>query len=478
MVEAVLEIAPYGIKDEKSNLPNPTQERVLKWVDNIRTNPIRDHIPVLYLQGGVGSGKSRALIAPVIEMLLEIPGLRILWGRQDLKDLKLSIMDKFFEILPPELIAGKSEQYHYYDIRQNNGSTSRIYFSGLKDLTGLGSQEFGVIVVTEALEMTEQVYRGLKRRCRQENVVNVIMLEGEAPNETHWLANLTNKDHPDYDADIEQWEVSTYENWENLPLAYRGSLERMPESWKKKYLLGKYGFIPDGTPFYTGFKEDLHKRELEANKYKPLLLGWDWGFRHPSCVITQIDDKGRWCILRELIGTDIIIDQFADVVKTYLNEQFSSFECKSYGDPAGNQKSDKNELTSIQILQSKGFSIVTKPSTYRERKEIIEQKLAHIIQGIPALVVDPHCKTVIDGFLGGYHYPLIKQGERQTTIKTEVPYEDGYYEHPMNALEYIAVNMFKPIPQAHQKALEAKRKALVYERTKARSNAGIRFGRK
>jgi len=158
--------------------------------------------------------------------------------------------------------------------------------------------------------------------------------------------------------------------------------------------------------------------------------------------------------------------------------EFPGFECKSYGDPAGNQKSDKNEQTSIQILASKGFPVKTKPSTYRERKEIFEQKLAHIIQGIPALVIDPHCKTIIDGFLGGYHYPLVIQGQQQTTVKTEVPYKDGYYEHIMNGLEYIGVNIFKPIPRAQEKQVQAKRRALVYEKTKARSNAGLKYGRK
>ena len=176
-------LAPYGEKQDKTACrANPTQQRVLDWVDNIRDNPAayKDHIPILYLQGGVGCGKSRGILAPILEMLTEIPGLRVLWGRNDFKDLKLSIMDKFFEILPPELIDNKSEQYHWYDIAQGNGNKGRIYFNGLKDLAGLSSQEFGVIAITEAYEITEQAYRTLKRRLRQEGVVNMILMEGES----------------------------------------------------------------------------------------------------------------------------------------------------------------------------------------------------------------------------------------------------------------------------------------------------------
>ena len=82
-----IEIAPYGLKNGETAGPNPTQERVLDWVDNIREEtsvhvkkiqstkmpaPFNDGkgIPVLYLQGGAGSGKTRAFMAPVLEMLL------------------------------------------------------------------------------------------------------------------------------------------------------------------------------------------------------------------------------------------------------------------------------------------------------------------------------------------------------------------------------------------------------------------------
>lgn len=446
---------------------------MLDWVDNIRfTEQDKGHIPVLYLQGGVGSGKSRAIMAPIIELLLEVPGLRVLWGRNDFMDIKLSIMDKFFEVVPSEIVGNKSEQYHWYDINQPDETKGRIYFNGLKDLSGLSSQEFGVIAVTETYEITEQAYRTLKRRCRQEDVVNLILMEGEAPNEDHWLARLTNPEHEDYDPDIEMWTVDTHENWDNLPEAYKGSLETMPESWKKKYLAGGFGFIPDGAPFYQGFKEALHKRELTANQHKPLLLGWDYGYRHPACVVTQLDAKGRWLILHEIMGENITIDQFAEVVKEELSTRFPDKEVLCYGDPAGEAKTDKSEETSVEILKSKGFTVISEPSTYRTRKEIIEGKLSTIIHGIPALVVNNPCKIIVDGFLGGYHYPLIKQAQQHTTVKTEMPYKDGFYEHVMNAMEYIAVNVFKPVVRATVSTHTKKR--LFYEKTKL-PNAGFSF---
>ena len=120
-------LAPFDIKDGQINTANLIQQRVLDWVDKVRSMPLdqQDHIPVLYIQGGVGCGKTRAFMAVVMELLTEVPGLNLLWGRQDFKDLKLSIMNKFFELMPAELIANKNETYHWYDI--NTWINSRAY---------------------------------------------------------------------------------------------------------------------------------------------------------------------------------------------------------------------------------------------------------------------------------------------------------------------------------------------------------------
>jgi phage terminase large subunit len=246
-----LELAPYGVDaDGVANLPNPTQERVLDWVDAVRSGDKKAKgIPVLLLKGGVGSGKTRGIMAPVMEMLLECPGMRVFWGRQDFKDIKLSVMDLFFTIMPPEVVVDQSVQYHWYDIWTGKGkANSRISFDGLKDLSGFGSQEFAVVVITEAHEVAEMAYRTLKRRCRQSGYPVMILMESEPPNESHWIERLTNPALEEYDPDIEMWELSTYENWNNLPEAYRVSLESMPKAWQRKYVYPGWSAVLRGVP--------------------------------------------------------------------------------------------------------------------------------------------------------------------------------------------------------------------------------------
>jgi len=290
----------------------------------------------------------------------------------------------------------------------------------------------------------------------------MILLESEAPNDDHWLSLVTDPSKEEYDPDIGKWELSTYENWANLPKAYTGSLESMPNAWKKKYLFGRTGFIPDGKPFYDGFSEKLHVGEFEFNPNRQLVLGWDFGYHHPCLIVSQMDSHDRWLILKVYLGHDITIDKFADSMTAALNQDFpdGKFSNLNFGDPACKQVNDKSEDTSWKIMCSKGYLVYYRTSEYRLRKEIIESKLSKIIHGKPALMVDRRCTIVIDGFLGGYHYPLRKPGQ-EAKIRFEAPFKDGYYEHPMNALEYIAVNSFSPIQRVRRNMPKEKKPAIT-----------------
>lgn len=436
------------MRTNEPNGPNPTQSRILAWVDKVRATRQEDmtHIPVLFIQGGNGSGKTRGLLAPACEMLTEIPGLRLLWGRGDFKDLKLSVMDKFFEIFPDELIVARNSQYHYYDIMQPKKSRSRIYFNGLKDLSGFGSQEFGVIIITEVHETTLQIYRTLKRRCRQRGVPCMILMESEPPNASHWLNDLTDPDSEDFDSDVEKWELSTYENWDNLPSSYRGSLEKMPEAAKRKYLFGKSGFSVEGKPFYSGYRQEIHGGSFVHIPEKTIDVGWDFGFHFPAVVVAQEDAKDRLIVLREKLGRDITIQKFGEQVINLLNEHYPGCRFNHYGDPACDQVNDKSEKTSKQILAEMGIAIRTKFSTYRSRKEIVERKLCTYNDGRPQILVDVQNASIVsDGFMGGYRYPTKKESQEYDDDKFEVPYRDGFYEHEMNALEYIIVHKYKAV---------------------------------
>ena len=391
----------------------------------------------LYI-GAWRAGKTYAGCQEALKKSYLYPNNCGLIGRKDFTDLRDTTIKTFFDICPPDFIKSYNKTEHHV-IFQNG---SEILFRELKDGTGLGSLDLGWFYIDEAEEVDEGIFTRLQGRLSKKNAGKTKgWLTSNPPNENHWIFNTfeLNKD-PEYFT----VHASTYENREHLPEGYIEDLEKLPPSWRKKYLEGQYGFTPDGTSYYQGYQEFIHKRTLTWNPDLPLHCGWDSGKRHPAFVVTQWD-RVTWKILAEILGSNITIQNFVDLqIIPFLNTKFPNANLIHCGGPEFMMGNDKSDSTSYAILQSKGIELNIKHSEYSLRKEIIEKKLNTVLIGIPTLQVDSSCKIINDGFLGGYRYPKKTEGQ-EFSGKHELPFKDGFYEHLMNALEYIAVQLFSPI---------------------------------
>lgn len=243
--------------------------------------------------------------------------------------------------------------------------------------------------------------------------------------------------------------------------------------------------ISAGQPFYVGFSRGIHVRKMEPNNQRELILGWDYGFIHPNCVVTQLLPEGIWLIVDNIMGENQTIDEFGECVMAYLNEYYQGFQFseRCYGDPAGKQASDKSRHSSEEILNQLGFRVKSIPSNshlsgYAQRKQIIEKRLRTLIGGIPSLIVNdvPNNEIIIEGFEGGYRYP--DQNKYGGVI--EKPIDDGWFEHCMNSLEYVAINLFRkldikesPKPIAMRQAIRDK--IPFKSKQQKQMNAGISF---
>lgn len=237
---------------------------------------------------------------------------------------------------------------------------------------------------------------------------------------------------------------------------YQKQIEERPERGVRQELDISY-IISAGKPYYGGFRRNIHVQKLHVNNQKGLILGWDYGYIHPACLITQLDVKGRLVIHDAIMGENELIQNFATAVRAYLNSHYQDFPVMNYDDPAGLQESDKSTMSSHQLLAKAGFPATSRPSNtnqtnYDARKVIIEGKLSTIIDGTPAIVINdrPSTNIIVEAFEGGYHYPT---EDKHGLIKNR-PVRDGYYEHIMNCLEYIAVNIFAPVPSSGKRRVK------------------------
>ena len=176
-----------------------------------------------------------------------------------------------------------------------------------------------------------------------------------------------------------------------------------------------------------------HIKPLQYYPYKHILRGWDFGYHHPACVFAQINDKDQLLILRENMGTDITLEPFGKNMRAISKEHYST-KFEDYCDPSGKSKSDKSERTSVDILRTLGIRCRMKDSGVVDGLNLIRQLLLPREDGEFGFYIDPQCVNLIDGFFGGY----------SLRENSEDPDKDGFYEHLMDALRYITVNVFNP----------------------------------
>ena len=380
------------------------------------------------------------MLAVIQEIMQDYPGVRILIGRKDFNDLRLSTMESWREVRDKVFVLHEDKQEH----REEWVNGSQIFFRELKDLEGLGGQEFGVILVSEPYELDQDLYHRLKGRLSQKGMPHMLLLEGNPPNEGHWLHKLVHgDDKTPKDPDVTFFQVATDENKAMLPQGYWNSMQNAPVSWQKKYRLGEFGFTPEGQPVYDLFKEHIHVHTCPIIPQRQGIRSWDSGVRHPACLWAQTTPQGQLFIQYEWLGMEISLAEFAKGVTLRTNEYYASNQLiVDYGDPAMFARSPQTGKSDAQLLQENhSIQFRGRQSTHQERKSLIDKKLSELVNGSPAVIIHPRCKTLIDGLLGGYHYPKREEGKPFSHVH-EIPKKDGFFEHLCNAFEYLIINTY------------------------------------
>lgn len=232
------------------------------------------------------------------------------------------------------------------------------------------------------------------------------------------------------------------ENIPNLEPGYYELLAADPDpAWVNVHVHAQYGFLKDGMPVYDAYRDDLHCRAVTFILSPQLVIyrGWDFGLT-PACVFAIVDRAGRLKLIDELCATRAGADGFSDEVLTYSKLNYPGVRFRDIGDPAGNQSSQaKIEVSCFSILQGKGIEIEGGIQDLNTRIESVRFALGTLIDGEPALQVDPKAQLVRKGFQGGYVY-------KRKAISGEARYHDepdkNKFSHPHDAVQYIAAELF------------------------------------
>lgn len=198
----------------------------------------------------------------------------------------------------------------------------------------------------------------------------------------------------------------------------------------------------EGRPVYS---DDWNRTKHVADEFLkfaphlPVLRGWDFGLT-PACVFAQLMPNMRLFVLHEICEEEMGLERFLDVVKVKSLELFPG--CKRFFDvidPAGFQRSQTDERSCMQIMSGSPWFLKPVPGIQNPvaRRNSVVQFLQRNVRGDQALQVSPSCKTIINGFDGGYHFAKRRDGSLRETP------EKNAYSHPHDALQYICTKIFE-----------------------------------
>ena len=321
-----------------------------------------------------------------------------------------------------------------------------------EDADKLGSLEISGAYINEAREVPYEVVSGLSRRigrypsnkdggCPYPQII----MDTNPPPDNHWWYE---KDKVERPADWAMWTQPSglsdeAENIANLPGGkqyYLGMMGDLTADEVKVYVHGQYGYIRRGEPVFKNYNDNLHASNtpLKANTLRPLIVGLDYGLT-PCAAIIQDTPEGGWVVLRELVSFNMSSDEFAPMLKKFLNDEFPEFDLRSgvkfFGDPSVKRSEVDKKIVTDSFFKE-GMMVLSSPcnNVWETRKKCVNQPLSRLINGKPGLVLDPACAKIRQAFNGGYHYKKIPTSGGGQRIM-EVP-DKNEFSHIMDALQY------------------------------------------
>lgn len=209
--------------------------------------------------------------------------------------------------------------------------------------------------------------------------------------------------------------------------------------WVKRYVDAEYGDDPSGTAvFRESFKSSFHVLpEILPAKGSALLVGQDFG-RDPCSIITQMDHRGRFLVLEEVMAEDIGLEQhiIQSLRPALMQERYLGLPVVLIGDPSGRNKDSLYEETSFDLIKRAGFACYPAPTNDIDpRIRAVEAFLLAQRDGGPAMAIDRgRCPNLVRALGGGYRFAKTRNGRTQP-----VPNKNEF-SHIADALQYAALS--------------------------------------
>ena len=419
------------------------------------------------LMGPIGSGKSVGCVAEMMlrsreqrpfyngKSKLGIRYTRWVIVRNTYRELLDTTMETFFDWIPKSL-GHYSALYSKFTMHvllpDNTIMHAEFLFRALDrpdDVKKLLSLEMTGMWLNEAREIPKAIMdMGIGRLGRYPSkrvggpTWHGLIMDTNPPDSDHWWYRLFEESIPENHAIFRQPSGTSpeAENIENLPAGYYANMQAgKDKEWINVYVHGRYGFVQDGKPVYPEYHDDVHATDvpITIDRSATIYVGLDFGLT-PAALFAQKTAAGRWLVFDELVSEDMGTKNFGKLLHTKMRHEYSGCKFEIYGDPAGDQRAQTDEVTPYQILQAEG--IVAWP-TYTNDVVIRREANAAPMQrmdfaGNPGFLIGPKAIIYRKAMAGGYKYK--RMAVSGTARFHDVP-DKNRYSHIADAGQYLFV---------------------------------------
>jgi len=382
-----------------------------------------------------------------------------------------------------ELVIWKDD---YHKLTFVDGS-AEIDLFGMDDeasLTKLQGAEYAVIWIEEPAPIIEKgqaglslnvfnvalsrVARQLKQRYSGLGISPRLQVTMNPADESHWTyqefieaPRFPSKEFPDIM--LEVYNIPYGENRHLSELArqsVRAAYAKDPALYAR-YVEGKWAFVMSGVAVTPEYNPDLHRSKVRLTPAPgvPIYRGWDGGL-NPSCVFVQVLPTGRMVVLASLIGQNMGMRQFIRLyVKPKIKQNFREFASRrdlwiDVGDPAMliRDSSSSDQWAARVIEEELKTTFIPGEMKWPPRLEAIKQALSTIIDGSPALLLDPQEGLLHRALRGGWHY----KATSNNSVTSDIPIKN-VHSHPADALTYVLAHVMGVTGVAKRKKIAWRR---------------------
>ncbi|MDE2966514.1 MAG: phage terminase large subunit [Chloroflexota bacterium] len=243
-----------------------------------------DRLTLLGYGGAMGGGKTRAIAELAIDAALAFPGTNILVARHHLSDLSSTTMKEFFDVCPPELIQRRQQApTQLVQLRLPEwpaGQTSTVNFRHLSDWPGLGSQQYGAVLIDEAGQVDEDAALMLLTRLRHPAQPQRWFVAASNPWPgwfQHWFVRreLPEDALRQASGQVAFIPAKIADN-PHLPANYAElNHALMPQLWRDRFIEGRFDALMGRV--YPDFDPALHRWDGPLPRFHRFIGGLDFG---------------------------------------------------------------------------------------------------------------------------------------------------------------------------------------------------------